>query len=153
MEEMVALRPDLAMTATFGGTLEGRVIRGIRVVNEVSIERVQLPIIVVTGGINARDWIGIMGAINLIHELVEHYDDYRPLVDDIEWFIVPVVNPDGFEFSRLNPAVSRTLSSSVVRLKIFSSTEPRLDQKSQSHSRLLLLRRQHRSQFRFQLRP
>lgn len=146
MEEMVALRPDLALTAVFGGTLEGRAIRGIRIVNEVSIERVQLPIMMVTGGVNARDWIGIMGAINLIHELVEHYDDYRPLVDDIEWFIIPVVNPDGFEFSRLNATVSRARSSSVVRLKIFSSTDPRLDQKSQSHPRLRLLRRQHRSQ-------
>jgi hypothetical protein len=41
-----------------------------------------------------------MAAVNLFHELVEHYDDFRNIVDNVEWFIIPVANPDGYEFSR-----------------------------------------------------
>lgn len=110
MDELSASRPDITETAVFGGTHEGRAIRGIRIASEAHLEREQLPIIFVTGGVTARDWITSMAAISLIHELIAHYDDFRGIVDDVEWFIIPVVNPDGYEFSRLNAAVRNLLN-------------------------------------------
>jgi Zinc carboxypeptidase len=47
----------------------------------------------VTAGLSARDWISMMSAIDIMHELVEHYEDFRHLVDDVEWFIIPCANP------------------------------------------------------------
>lgn len=110
MDELNELQPDITETAVFGTTHEGRPIRGIRIASEAHLEREQLPIIFVTGGITARDWISAMAAINLIHELISHYDDFRDIVDDVEWFIIPVVNPDGYEFSRLDAAVRNLLN-------------------------------------------
>lgn len=83
-----------------GRTEEGREIRGLRIANEEHLGRETLPIIFVTAGTSARDWISTMAAVNIIHELVEHYDDFKNIVDNVEWFVIPVANPDGYEFSR-----------------------------------------------------
>jgi murein tripeptide amidase MpaA len=92
--------PNITQFLQLGVTAEGRDIFGIRIVDEVHLEQEELPIIFVTGAAIARDWISAMSAVNLIHMLSEHYSIYREIVDDLEWFIVPVANPDGYEFSR-----------------------------------------------------
>lgn len=40
-----------------------------------------------------------MVAINTIHELVEHSDEYFDLLNGLDWIIVPVLNPDGFIYT------------------------------------------------------
>lgn len=45
-----------------------------------------------------REWAGIMSVVYLIHELVEHNSDYQDMMTN-DWVIVPVANPDGYEFS------------------------------------------------------
>lgn len=47
----------------------------------------------VTAGLSARDWISVMSAVDIMHELVEHYEDFRHIVDDAEWFVIPCANP------------------------------------------------------------
>lgn len=101
MDQLQAEYPGIAQVEVMGGTTEGRLIRGLRVTNEEHLNRETLPIIFVTAGVSARDWIAVMAAVDLMHELVEHYEEFRSIVDDIEWFIIPVANPDGYEFSRL----------------------------------------------------
>lgn len=83
-----------------GGTVEGRQIRGLRLTNEEHLGQETLPVVFLTAGTSARDWIATMATLNVIHELLDHYDDYRAIVDNLEWFIIPVANPDGYEFSR-----------------------------------------------------
>lgn len=39
-----------------------------------------------------------MSVVYLIHELVEHSDMYADMLVN-DWVIVPVANPDGYEFS------------------------------------------------------
>jgi murein tripeptide amidase MpaA len=34
-----------------------------------------------------------------MHELAAHYHEYQILIDYLEWFIIPVFNPDGYAFS------------------------------------------------------
>lgn len=92
--------PGITEVEVMGGTAEGRQIRGLRVTNETHLGQETLPIIFLTAGVSARDWISTMVALNVIHELVEHFDDFGPIVNNLEWFIIPVSNPDGYEFSR-----------------------------------------------------
>lgn len=100
MDEMEAEFPGITEVEQMGRTEEGREIRGLRITSEEHLGRETLPIIFVTAGTSARDWISVMSAVNLMHELVKHYDDFRNIVDNIEWFVIPVANPDGYEFSR-----------------------------------------------------
>lgn len=124
--------PDIAEVVVFGGTIEGRQIRALRIVNEEILAERQLPAIFVTAGASARDWISVMAALELMHQLVEQYADFRDLVDRVEWFIIPIANPDGFEFSRTE-GVNRFVSSFIFYLIKYLISEPRLGEKSQSN--------------------
>lgn len=101
MDEMQATYPGMALVEQMGETEEGRPIHGLRITNETHLNQERLPIIFVTAGKHARNWITMMSAVNLMHELLDHYEDNRAIVDNVEWFIIPVSNPDGYEFSRL----------------------------------------------------
>lgn len=105
MAQLQADFPELCHVEIFGQSHEGRQIRGLRIANMEHLSVETLPIIFITGGVSARDWITVMAAVDIMHELIEHYSDFPHLVDDIEWFVVPVGNPDGYEFSR-TPGVS-----------------------------------------------
>lgn len=76
-----------------GRTHENRDIMGLIVTNREHLGQETLPVVFVTAGVIARDWITVMAALNLIHELVQHHDDFSHLVDDVEWFILPCANP------------------------------------------------------------
>jgi len=105
MQELEFNYPDLVEVETMGVTHEGRHILGVRITNIENLNRETLPVVFVTAGVSARDWMSVMTAVNIIHELVEHYEDENfHIVDNIEWFILPVANPDGYEFSMAEPA-------------------------------------------------
>lgn len=100
MTQLEADYPEITEVEQMGTSVEGREIRGLRVTSEEHLGQETLPVIFVTAGTSARDWVTVMAAVNLMHELTEHYEDYQNIVDNIEWFIIPVANPDGYEFSR-----------------------------------------------------
>lgn len=100
MNELEAEFPEVTEVEIMGVTHEGRQIRGLRIVSEEHLAIEQVPIVFVTAGASARDWISVMAAVHLMHELVEYQDEWGRLVNDLEWFIIPVANPDGYEFSR-----------------------------------------------------
>ncbi|XP_047998417.1 carboxypeptidase B-like isoform X1 [Leguminivora glycinivorella] len=55
------------------------------------------PIIVIEGGINLREWITIPSALKIIEEVLE--GNQARYLDNFDWIIIPVVNPDGYEYS------------------------------------------------------
>ncbi|XP_046439954.1 carboxypeptidase B-like [Daphnia pulex] len=55
--------------------------------------------IFVDGGIHACEWISPATVTYIIRELVENYDAHPQYVDDVDWFFMPLVNPDGYEFA------------------------------------------------------
>lgn len=99
MRELEAENPGIARVVQMGRTERGVEIWGLRIVLEEHLEQEELPVILVTGAAIARDWIAAMSAVDIMHMLVDHYHRYREIVDDLEWFIIPVANPDGYIFS------------------------------------------------------
>jgi hypothetical protein len=61
------------------------------------------PALLYTGTIHAREWVGIEVAIAFIKNYLEH-KDFDPRIENIfkksTMYIVPCLNPDGFEYSR-----------------------------------------------------
>ena len=54
----------------------------------------------------------------IISELVENYAAHPELVDNVDWYIMPVINPDGYEFSHTNVILHWYLSiTSIYQLK------------------------------------
>lgn len=72
------------------------------------------PIIFVDAGIHAREWIAPAVALYLINQLVENSANSN-LLENLDWIILPSVNPDGYEFTWTDDRLWRkTRSPGVV---------------------------------------
>jgi len=98
LDDLAALRPDLATTETIGTSLEGRPLRALRIRGAGPRELGML----VDSGLHAREWISVMVGTCVADRLVRGYDDdprLRRFVDATELVVVPVSNPDGYVHS------------------------------------------------------
>ncbi|KAF6201392.1 hypothetical protein GE061_005840 [Apolygus lucorum] len=50
-------------------------------------------------GIHAREWIAPAVALYMINQLVENNHLYKNLTENLEWHIIPLLNPDGYLYS------------------------------------------------------
>lgn len=102
MAELAVLRPDLVTEIDLGNSLEGRPIRALRIANDaVDLGRCK-PAILLNSVQHAREWITVMNSMFVADHLVRNYatDAYvRHLVDNADFYIVPVVNPDGYVYT------------------------------------------------------
>lgn len=57
------------------------------------------PIILIDGGIHAREWCTISAALHVASQLTENFDTNKHLLDAFDFVIVPIVNCDGYEYS------------------------------------------------------
>ncbi|KFB50554.1 AGAP006210-PA-like protein [Anopheles sinensis] len=97
LDELVADFPTLASVVNVGTSTEGRPIRALRVSKGNVANR---PLVIVEAGLRAREWISPMSASYILHEIVEHYYEFENILDNVNFLIVPLANPDGYEFSR-----------------------------------------------------
>jgi len=98
LNQMAADRPDLASVFVVGTSIEGRAIYGIR----ISGPGTNKPAIQFNGCHHAREWISVMVPMWIADKLVYEYDTnprIRALVDALEIYIIPIVNPDGYVYS------------------------------------------------------
>ncbi|XP_065340580.1 carboxypeptidase B-like isoform X2 [Cloeon dipterum] len=87
--------PDLVSVQTIGSSVEGRPLKLIKITGAKAGPK---PAFYIDGGIHAREWISPASVTYIIQELVENREKY-PFADSIDYYIVPVVNPDGYEFT------------------------------------------------------
>ncbi len=100
VDELVALRPDLASRRTLGQSLEGRDIYAIRICNDAHNPGRCKPGLLIHGTQHAREWITPMTVMYAADRLVRDYDTdpyLHDLVDRVEIWIIPVFNPDGYQ--------------------------------------------------------
>ncbi len=93
--------PALAQTIVVGNSLEGRPIRGIRIVGAGG--PAGKPDVVYAGGIHAREWITTMAMPFLAETLLTSYGsdpELTALVDRINFYVIPVQNVDGFVYTQ-----------------------------------------------------
>ncbi|XP_057328407.1 carboxypeptidase B-like [Microplitis mediator] len=82
--------PDLCSVMTIGNSVEGRALKVLR----ISKGDPNVPAIWIDGGIHAREWISPASVTYIINYLVENSDELQA-----DYYILPVVNPDGYEYS------------------------------------------------------
>ncbi|MEO8846572.1 MAG: M14 family zinc carboxypeptidase [Kofleriaceae bacterium] len=95
LHELAELAPDRAELHVIGASGEGRPLWALRIGHGPNK-------ILLNGTQHAREWISTMTATCVADRLVRDYDRdpaIRALVDRSELWIVPVVNPDGYQFS------------------------------------------------------
>tara|TARA_R110000782_G_scaffold12913_2_gene38211 strand:- start:6219 stop:8552 length:2334 start_codon:yes stop_codon:yes gene_type:complete len=97
-------RPDLASVAIIGQSLQGRDVRAVTITgpDQPGNAAADRPVVLWNGCQHAREWISPMTVTYIASRLVGDYDTnprVRDLVDSVRFVIVPVVNPDGYEYS------------------------------------------------------
>lgn len=106
MEELVWRRPYLASLITIGTTHEGREIKGLVIsTTPKNSTIVSKPQIVYNGGQHAREWIGVavqcyfMQRLTIGYERIEDEEQIHALLDKFDITVIPVLNPDGYEYT------------------------------------------------------
>lgn len=87
--------PQFVTLQTIGTSVEGRPLK----VLKISSNRPGSPAIWIDGGIHAREWISPASVAYIINELTENRDAHGEAVKNVDWYILPVLNPDGYEYS------------------------------------------------------
>jgi murein tripeptide amidase MpaA len=102
--ELMALQqnfPGLAVVSSLGKSLEQREIWGIKISDNVAANEGETKILMM-GGHHAREWISVDVPLLLARHLLEQYASssrIKELVDNGEIWVVPLVNPDGHQYS------------------------------------------------------
>ncbi len=93
--------PNLAKVYDLGLTLEGRHIYALKVSARVDLDEAEAQVLFL-GCHHAREWISVEVPLLFGRYAVEHYStdaEMKRLLDHSEVWIVPLVNPDGLEYT------------------------------------------------------
>jgi carboxypeptidase T len=94
--------PELVRVTDIGDSLEMRNIYALKISDNVHAEEANEADVLFLGCHHAREWISVEVPFLLGKYLAEHYSidpTVKKLVDQCEIWIVPLVNPDGLEYS------------------------------------------------------
>ncbi|XP_055682668.1 zinc carboxypeptidase-like [Lutzomyia longipalpis] len=112
LDVMAYAHSSVARVVVGGVSHEGREIRGLRISYKSGN-----PGVFIEAGIHAREWIADATATFIINELLTSTNpDIQDIARNYDWYIFPVVNPDGYVYSHTtnrNWRKTRRPSSSV----------------------------------------
>ncbi|MGQ9800785.1 MAG: M14 family metallopeptidase [Candidatus Saccharicenans sp.] len=104
LKTLAAAHPALARLFVIGRSLENRNIYALKVSDQPGLAEDE-PGVAFFGCHHAREWISVEVPLLIGKYLLENYSrdsQVKALVDSAEIWIVPLVNPDGLEYSILN---------------------------------------------------
>lgn len=107
-EQWRAAYPHLVTRVQFGTSWEGRPIYAYRIFNQVTSEVARPPkSVLFLGATHAREWISPPVVMHLTRELIRLFVDSEStlsdrLTDKVGVYVVPVLNPDGYEYTWTN---------------------------------------------------
>jgi carboxypeptidase T len=103
---LAAAHPDLARYAKLGLSFEGREIFALKIGKDASVDDSSKPDVLITGCHHAREWISVETPVYIANQLLNGYtndDSIKNLVDHLQIWIVPIMNPDGLTYTQNSP--------------------------------------------------
>merc|ERR1711970_322120 len=100
---------DFVTTQSVGKSYEGREMRLAKICKG---ECGSKPAVWIDGGIHAREWVSPAATTWMLKELVENDAAHPDLLENLDWFILPSANPDGYDWSRNHNRMWRKTRSS-----------------------------------------
>lgn len=97
---------NIVQVVSLGQSHEGRQIWAIKLSDDVSTEDLTEPETLFIGAQHAREWISVEVPFLIAQYLAQNYESnerVKRLIDNLEIWIVPMVNPDGHEYTRADP--------------------------------------------------
>ncbi|XP_038222553.1 zinc carboxypeptidase A 1-like isoform X2 [Zerene cesonia] len=87
--------PAIVSVKSIGKSYEGRDLKVLRISNGQKTNKA----VFIDGGIHAREWISPATVTFLINQIAENFDEESDEIKNIDWYFLPVVNPDGYEYT------------------------------------------------------
>lgn len=103
LNELRTQFPNRSSIVTSGNSVEGRPITGIHIFGSGGSG--SKPAVLFHGNVHAREWITSKTVEYFAYQLLTQYSnstEVKTLVDKYDFYLFPVVNPDGFSFSQSN---------------------------------------------------
>ncbi len=100
LNQLASRYPGLAQVVSVGTTLQGNTIYGIKVTNQATSNK---PAVVYFGAEHAREWISTTVGSYFANYLLSNYgidSTVTDLVDNVEFYLIPVYNVDGYNYTR-----------------------------------------------------
>ncbi|XP_068623688.1 carboxypeptidase B-like [Battus philenor] len=99
MEMLAEKYPDIVTLVNAGPSFEGRDVKYLKISSSNFTDNSK-PIYFMDATMHAREWVTTPVALYAMHRLVEDLrTEDRDLLEQMDWIILPVVNPDGYEYS------------------------------------------------------
>nr|XP_023027547.1 carboxypeptidase B-like [Leptinotarsa decemlineata] len=87
--------PDLCTIQTIGNSVQGKPIKVLKISNGNRSNKA----VWIDGGIHAREWITSAVVTYIINHVVLNFENEPQYMQNVDWFIAPLLNPDGYEYS------------------------------------------------------
>ncbi|XP_063628687.1 carboxypeptidase B-like [Cydia splendana] len=111
LERIAAAYPDIVTLVNAGTSWEGRAIKYLKI-STTNFADTSKPIYYMDAMIHAREWVTTPVALYSIHRLVEDLQEQdRDLLENVDWIIHPLVNPDGYEYTHTDVRLWRRTRS------------------------------------------
>jgi len=88
--------PHVASVSSIGKSSFGRDLKMLKVSSNPEKNN---PAIFIDGGIHAREWISPAVVTYIMGKLMTFETNDRDLLENVDWYFLPVVNPDGYEYT------------------------------------------------------
>ncbi|CAG9788800.1 unnamed protein product [Diatraea saccharalis] len=103
MDYLAKTYPAIVSVKSIGASYEGRDLKVLRISNGKSTNKA----VFIDGGIHAREWISPATVTYFINQFAENFDVESDDIKNIDWYFLPVVNPDGYEFTHVGDRLWR----------------------------------------------
>ncbi|ETN64767.1 zinc carboxypeptidase A 1 [Anopheles darlingi] len=114
LDGLVASYPGVVTPLNVGNSYEGRPIKGVKVSYKAGNKAVFLE-----GLIHAREWVSGATVTWVLNELLTSSDPkVRQIAENFDWYVFPVTNPDGYEYTHTTDRQwrkTRSVASSLCR--------------------------------------
>lgn len=87
----------IAVLENIGKSYEKRAIQMLKISSNHSVGK---PVVVLEGGMHAREWASPATVLFVAEQLTTNFSYTQDLLKDVDYYVIPLVNPDGYEFSR-----------------------------------------------------
>lgn len=113
LDSLAVTYPNVVTRIKGGDTFEGRSIEGVKLSRNPNN-----PAIFIEANIHAREWIASASTNWIINALLTSTDrEIQTLLNNYNWYIFPVANPDGYEYSHTTYRLwrkTRSRSTSLI---------------------------------------
>ncbi|XP_028026318.1 zinc carboxypeptidase-like [Bombyx mandarina] len=89
--------PETVTVVSAGKSVEGRDIKYLKI-STTNFQDTRKPVVMLQSLLHAREWVTLPGTLYAIEKLVIDVTE-SDLLQDIDWIILPIANPDGYEIS------------------------------------------------------